>query len=1350
MRGFVKKKTTRIVGIVTILTLALIIGVVTAVATSATPAAKAATTVRVAIYCDAGSNPADTVATFRALQACGFDIYGIGIQDIAMGRLTTSNYDVLLLPAGASDDRIWYYDTTYGFSADMKQDVDDFAADGGGVVGIEGGANFMCADTGTPAHSLNLYGGSYTPGYTVYPPAGPNPTPGLPGKTTITYTDSDFGSGTQEIYKSYGTGTIAACGASGDYGASTTIATTPEYGDSIMCATYAGAGHVVVCSVLPELRGDSTLDWTIWDNWVMGGTQANSIGCWSLLGRMINWAYNGTATAPTMTTYANPAGRKIGILTSLEFYGTGGVYPAYLPSLFLAVAASGNLPLSVRASEINGVFLSNLTTANFDAFILPDSWFGDNGVGETAEAKDLGAAGATAIKNFAASGGGVMGIGEGSTGYLSADYWAITDFGSPDPKDWNFNACTFNHPATLFGGSTVYYQVAGWPWQLDTVTTSGDPVIGTLNSGVGVQSFNIDRPTFYGLDFTDTLSQDGATVVSTYDDYPVINFSADSGNEPADIRCLYPTDGDPAAQTAGHVLLSSPDHNLLSGSDDDWTTWDNYVWWSNTPLVNPDNPKPWDFIDAALNHWVACPTPTVTSDHDTDTDLHHGPVTVTLTADDSGNNGHAGPGIDKTQYRVAGSGTWLDTTADQFTDTTNGTTIYEYRALDNAGNASATGTCTIKISTAKPTVIDDASGGWSSTDVTVTLTADDTGGPGIDKTQYRLAGSGTWLDTTANQFTVDAPSDHSNDGANNYEYRALDTDGFASDTGTCTVNIDTSGAPTVTDTRSPSRNTHGWNTGDVTMTLNPVSNGGPAIQKTQYRLAGSGTWLDTTANQFVVSAPVDDYDVYDYEYRALDAGDNASQTGTCTVNIDTTEPTVTSDHDADASWHNAPVTVTLTPVDSDGPGIDKTQYRVTGTTDWIDAASNQFDVLAPADGSNNGTHTYDYRALNTHGIASDTGTCTVNIDTTNPTVTDNAPTGWITTNPVTVTLSPADAGGSGVQKTQYRVAGSGTWIDTTAGQFTDSTENTTNYQYRALDNAGNVSTPVGTCTVNIDTVKPTVTNNAPTGWNNSDVTVPLIAHDSCSGVAKTQYRVTGTTSWTDATYNQFDVPAPADHSNDGTHSYDYRAIDVAGNVSDIGTCTVKIDTTAPTVTDNAPAWSNTAATVTLSAADSLSGVAKTQYRAGTSGSWTDGSSFIVAAPANHSNDGAHSYQYRALDNAGNVSAVTSTTGTCTVNIDTTGPTTAGKAASGKKGYAISLKYRITDKLSPSATAVTLTVKNAKGKLVKSFKLATKATNKWLTVKWTPKAKGSYNYSITAKDLAGNKQTKAPVSKITVK
>ena len=40
-----------------------------------------------------------------------------------------------------------------------------------------------------------------------------------------------------------------------------------------------------LCTLDPELRGDSTLDYTLWDNWAMGGTQANSVGGWSCSAR---------------------------------------------------------------------------------------------------------------------------------------------------------------------------------------------------------------------------------------------------------------------------------------------------------------------------------------------------------------------------------------------------------------------------------------------------------------------------------------------------------------------------------------------------------------------------------------------------------------------------------------------------------------------------------------------------------------------------------------------------------------------------------------------------------------------------------------------------------------------------------------------------------------------------------------------------------------------------------------------------------------------------------------------------------------------------------------------------------
>ncbi len=103
-----------------------------------------------------------------------------------------------------------------------------------------------------------------------------------------------------------------------------------------------------------------------------------------------------------------------------------------------------------------------------------------------------------------------------------------------------------------------------------------------------------------------------------------------------------------------------------------------------------------------------------------------------------------------------------------------------------------------------------------------------------------------------------------------------------------------------------------------------------------------------------------------------------------------------------------------------------------------------------------------------------------------------------------------------------------------------------------------------------------------------------------------------------------------------------------------------------------------------------------------------------------------------------------------VKIDTVGPTTLAKAAKGHKGKAIALRYLVRDNLSPQAVAVTLTVRNSHGKLVKRFVLGTKPISTWCVARWTPKAKGTYRYTVTAKDLAGNRQTKSGSAKIAVK
>jgi TolB protein len=284
------------------------------------------------------------------------------------------------------------------------------------------------------------------------------------------------------------------------------------------------------------------------------------------------------------------------------------------------------------------------------------------------------------------------------------------------------------------------------------------------------------------------------------------------------------------------------------------------------------------------------------------------------------------------------------------------------------------------------------------------------------------------------------------------------------------------------------------------------------------------------------------------------------------------------------------------------------------------------------------------------------------------------------------------------------------------------------------------------------TAPATTLTGADDAWHNAPVTLTLAAADDAGGsgmvggLAKTEHKLDAG-AWTVGT--TLTVPALADHSADGLHTISYRSADAAGNLEAAKTATVKIDTAAPitSASRSGDTWHNSAVSLSFTAGDPAggSGLAHSEYQLD-AGAWTAGTTLTVPAPADHSGDGLHTVAYRSLDGAGNTEAAKS----LTIRIDTLGPTTAGKAAVGRKGKAITLKYRIADAQSPQATDVALTVKTAKGKVLKRFSLGSTATNTWFSVKWTPKAKGSYRYSVSAKDLAGNSQSKAGVAKVTVK
>ena len=121
-------------------------------------------------------------------------------------------------------------------------------------------------------------------------------------------------------------------------------------------------------------------------------------------------------------------------------------------------------------------------------------------------------------------------------------------------------------------------------------------------------------------------------------------------------------------------------------------------------------------------------------------------------------------------------------------------------------------------------------------------------------------------------------------------------------------------------------------------------------------------------------------------------------------------------------------------------------------------------------------------------------------------------------------------------------------------------------------------------------------------------------------------------------------------SAEGTTTVRYQATDSLGNASDIGAFDVRLDRTVPVSNDNAPTtWVKGTQSVTLSAADTLSGVAAIDYSLD-GGTWG-----TYSAPVAVAGEGIHTLSYHAHDFAGNQDA----TKTATVRVDNTAPVTTG-------------------------------------------------------------------------------------------
>ncbi|MFL6099433.1 MAG: OmpL47-type beta-barrel domain-containing protein [Actinomycetales bacterium] len=326
-----------------------------------------------------------------------------------------------------------------------------------------------------------------------------------------------------------------------------------------------------------------------------------------------------------------------------------------------------------------------------------------------------------------------------------------------------------------------------------------------------------------------------------------------------------------------------------------------------------------------------------------------------------------------------------------------------------------------------------------------------------------------------------------------------------------------------------------------------------------------------------------------------EAGNLEDATGSghvLTLRIDGIPPTITGSHEPApnaAGWNNTDVTVSFDCSDAES-GVAGCEG---GTTLKSDGANQYVTGLATDHGGNSSTAMVG----------------PVNVDRTPPVLTGAATTspnqnGWYKGD-VTVRWTATDAT-SGVDE------GTVPADTTVGGEGEDLTAGPVSVQ----DVAGNVASNQ-VAHLKIDRTAPVVTGTPTTspnaaGWYRDEVSVAWTCSDAGSGVPAV------------------DCPGNSTVSGEGDDlSTTGAATDRAGNQGTGIVAGLQIDRTAPTTAISAPSgWTNTDATVSLSATDNLSGVAAIHYTVD-GGAVQTGDEIVLSA------EGVYDLDVWSVDTAGN-------------------------------------------------------------------------------------------------------------------
>jgi len=312
-------------------------------------------------------------------------------------------------------------------------------------------------------------------------------------------------------------------------------------------------------------------------------------------------------------------------------------------------------------------------------------------------------------------------------------------------------------------------------------------------------------------------------------------------------------------------------------------------------------------------------------------------------------------------------------------------------------------------------------------------------------------------------------------------------------------------------------------------------------------------------------------------------GTNSTNSGNLTNWLFNTAPTLTSIADSPDPIKGGE-TITITPTGQGDGESDTLKYycNETGSATISDTLCTQANAsytspystmtctYAVATGNATRTvycRTYDGTVYGTER------TTTYLVDSTTPTTTDNFTNNdsWQSVSQ-TITLTPTDAGGSGIAYTKYCQDTNNTCTVSSGTAYTVpvtiSTEGTSYFRYASEDNAGNTQTTVSK-TVKIDTTAPVTVADAGSytfnSWTSSNVTVSLACSDgsgsSCSATLYCTDPSTG--SGPSACTPNLVYTVPVTILTKGTSYIRYASTDLVSNSETVKTQTINISN-APT------------------------------------------------------------------------------------------------------------------------------------------------------------------------------------------